>query len=159
MLLLLWFHHAQAETSDRDQRAKAAVLCCRGTSSSVIVPPLWIHKDKFISMLSPLPCSYWLLHHVVLVKPLRPCQRAAPLPMGTRAGGHRDLDQARIHCLCFPFLSAAAAATDSDRHHSLLPTSDFEPLLGLLVWSRTQTTGGDRKSTQKSMKLLGSMCH
>lgn len=45
---------------------------------------------------------------------------------------HRDLDQSRIHSLSVSFLSAAAA--HSDRHYSLLPISDFQALLGLLVW-------------------------
>lgn len=45
---------------------------------------------------------------------------------------HRDLDQSRIHSLSVSFLSAAAV--HSDRHYSLLAISDFQALLGLLVW-------------------------
>lgn len=109
-------------------------------------------RANFISMLWLPPRRDRLLHYVVLVKPLRRCQRGVPLSMSTRAAGHRDLDQATIHCLCFSFLSAAGAAADSGRHDSLPPVSDFLPLLGVLVWRRRQTTGRDVKSREKAIK-------
>lgn len=82
---------------------------------------------------------------------------------------HQDLDQSSIHSLSVSFLSTTAA--HSERHYSLLPISDFQALLGLLVWRwrlqpkegwggkggqlQKQTTRCDRKSRQKSMNHLG----
>lgn len=66
---------------------------------------------------------------------------------------HRDLDQSKIHSLCFSFQSATAA--HSDRHYSLLPVSDFQALLGLLVWRRRlQQKGGQlqKQTTRQKIK-------
>lgn len=158
-LLLLRFRHARALTVIRQLKKSYIWGINNRRVSAVEAPPHLLSflrsgstRANFINMLWLPPRRDRLLHYVVLVKPLRRCQRGVPLSMSTRAAGHRDLDQATIHCLCFSFLSAAGAAADSGRHYSLPPVSDFLPLLGVLGWRRRQTTGRDMKSSEKAIK-------